>query len=183
MAASPRLRDGPRSRLRSSFSAITPVVVALLGYAITRAVRRLEDAHWAGRKLIERRLDLYDEMAPLLNDPSCFFLLVGNYRAITPPTQGATATECLLKIQLTPTSASDDDQQSHRCREIAARARRSGSLRPRPGATLPPAPQTSHDVQALAAAQRDCCRTRWVAPSPARGVNDAVDGRPLPVHA
>jgi hypothetical protein len=35
------------------------------------------------------------------------------------------------------TAELDDDQQSHRCREIAGRARRSGSLRPRPGATLP----------------------------------------------
>jgi integrase len=32
----------------------------------------------------------------------------------------------------------------------------------RPGAMLPPAPQTSHDVDALAAAQRDRYRTRWV---------------------
>ena len=30
---------------------------------------------------------------------------------------------------------------------------------PRPGAALPPAPQTSHDADALAAAQRDGCRT------------------------
>jgi hypothetical protein len=59
--------------------------------------------------------------------------------------------------------AADDDQQSHRCREIAGRARRSGSLRPRPGPTLPPAPQTSHDVDALAAAQRDRFRTKAAA--------------------
>jgi hypothetical protein len=37
--------------------------------------------------------------------------------------------------------------------------RRSGSLRPRPGARLPPAPQTSHSVDALPATQRDRCRT------------------------
>jgi hypothetical protein len=50
-------------------------------------------------------------------------------------------------------------QQSRRCREIAARGRRSGTVRSRPGATLLPAPQTSHDFAALAPAQRDRCRT------------------------
>jgi hypothetical protein len=67
--------------------------------------------------------------------------------------------------------ARGDDQQSHRCREIAARARRSGSLRPRPAATLPPAPQTSHDVDALAAAQRDRLRTPSVALSGGPGLD------------
>jgi hypothetical protein len=35
-----------------------------------------------------------------------------------------------------------------------------------PAATLPPAPQTSHDVDALAAAQRDRSRTNPVTPGP-----------------
>lgn len=51
---------------------------------VTRAARRLEDAQWAGRKLIERRLELYDEMAPLLNDLLCFFTLRGHFRDIAP---------------------------------------------------------------------------------------------------
>jgi len=71
---------------------------------------------------------------------------------------GAGGTTCAIE-----TVELDDDQQSHRCQEIAARARRSGSLRPRPGATLPPAPETSHHVDALAAAQRDRCRTKAAA--------------------
>jgi hypothetical protein len=65
--------------------AATPVVVLLIGFVINRAARRVEEAQWANRKLIERRLDLYEEMAPGLNDLYCFFHLVGNFRDVTPP--------------------------------------------------------------------------------------------------
>lgn len=37
------------------------------------------------RKVIERRLSLYDSMAPGLNEMLCFFTTVGNFRDITPP--------------------------------------------------------------------------------------------------
>src|SRR5262249_50217103 len=56
-----------------------------LGIIVNRAARRVEDVQWANRKLIERRLDLYEEMAPLLNDLFCFFALVGDFRQIDPP--------------------------------------------------------------------------------------------------
>jgi hypothetical protein len=64
---------------------LTPVLLLGLGVVITRAARRVEHAQWANRKLIERRLELYDEMAPLLNDLYCFVGLVGDFRRIEPP--------------------------------------------------------------------------------------------------
>jgi hypothetical protein len=63
----------------------TPLIVAVIGIAIGRSVHRLEDAQWANRKLVERRLEIYGEMAPLLNDLYCFFRCVGRFREITPP--------------------------------------------------------------------------------------------------
>ena len=54
--------------------------------------------------------------------------------------------------------ARDDDQQSHRCRESAARARRSGTPRRPPGATLPPGPQTP-PCRCRGSAHRDRFRT------------------------
>ena len=65
--------------------ALTPIFLFVLGYMVTRAARRVEQAQWASRKLIERRLELYEEMAPKLNDLFCFFVLVGHYREVTPP--------------------------------------------------------------------------------------------------
>jgi hypothetical protein len=66
-------------------AALTPLVVVGLGFVVTRAVGRLEDAQWANRKVIERRLELYDKMAPHLNDLLCFFTAIGHFREINPP--------------------------------------------------------------------------------------------------
>jgi hypothetical protein len=63
----------------------TPVVVERLGWLISRAARRLDEAQCSGRKLIELRLELYTEMARPLNDLLVFFLAVGDFRDIDPP--------------------------------------------------------------------------------------------------
>jgi hypothetical protein len=64
---------------------LTPVLLVGLGVVINRAARRVEEAQWAGRKLVERRLELYDVMAPLLNDLYCFFECIGTFREVEPP--------------------------------------------------------------------------------------------------
>jgi hypothetical protein len=64
---------------------LTPIFLFVLGYMVTRAARGVEQAQWASRKLIETRLELYEDMAPLLNDILVFFLLVGRFQEITPP--------------------------------------------------------------------------------------------------
>jgi hypothetical protein len=63
----------------------TPILVAVVGYRLNQSIRGLEDAQWANRRLVERRLELYDEMAPRLNDLYCFFRMVGRFREIEPP--------------------------------------------------------------------------------------------------
>jgi hypothetical protein len=62
-----------------------PILVAVIGYRLNASVKRLEQAQWASRTLIERRLDLFDKMAGPLNDLLCFFLLFGDFQKITPP--------------------------------------------------------------------------------------------------
>lgn len=64
---------------------LTPLLIFVLGYMVTRAARRIEEAQWGSRKLIERRLELYQEMAPKLNDLFCFFCLVGHFQEVSPP--------------------------------------------------------------------------------------------------
>jgi hypothetical protein len=66
-------------------STLTPIVVTLLGLWIGRALRRIEHAQWTNRKLIERRLDVFDRMAEPLNDLFCFFRRVGHFQEVTPP--------------------------------------------------------------------------------------------------
>jgi hypothetical protein len=57
---------------------LTPVFLFVLGVMVTRAARRVESAQWASRKLIERRLELHQKLAPLLNDLLCFFTWRGH---------------------------------------------------------------------------------------------------------
>jgi hypothetical protein len=66
-------------------SLLTPVVVVALGVMVTRAARRVEDAQWSSRRLVERRIELYDELAGPLNDVFCFFRMVGHFRDMEPP--------------------------------------------------------------------------------------------------
>lgn len=64
---------------------LTPILLFTLGLVVTRAARRIKNAQWASRKLIERRIELHKEMAPKLNDLYCFFATVGHFRDIIPP--------------------------------------------------------------------------------------------------
>jgi hypothetical protein len=66
-------------------SVLTPLLLVVLGVVVSRAARRVEQAQWASRRLIERRIELYDQLAPLLNDLFCFFTFVGSFKAIDPP--------------------------------------------------------------------------------------------------
>lgn len=71
--------------VKLAVAVLTPLLLVGLGVVINRAARRVEEAQWAGRKLVERRLELYDTMAPLLNDLYCFFECVGTFREVEPP--------------------------------------------------------------------------------------------------
>ena len=64
---------------------LTPVAVVLLGLYVRSVSRRIEDAQWSSRRVLDWRLDLYKAMAPSLNDLFCFFTLVGDFREIKPP--------------------------------------------------------------------------------------------------
>jgi hypothetical protein len=77
-------------------SVLTPLAVAILGVAVTRATKRAEtataaaarvaeDSQWANRRAVERLIELHKEMAPLLNDLMCFFRQIGHFREIDPP--------------------------------------------------------------------------------------------------
>jgi hypothetical protein len=66
-------------------AALTPVLVAAVGYWINRRLKSLEAAQWAQQKIIERRIIAYDELAPSLNTLFCFFAYVGGWKEMKPP--------------------------------------------------------------------------------------------------
>ena len=61
-----------------------PVVLVFIGQRINRSIKELEHSHWANQKIIERRLQLFDHIAPKLNDLYCFYMFIGRWKEISP---------------------------------------------------------------------------------------------------
>lgn len=64
---------------------LTPAALAIFGIYINRVTKRFEQRQWRSQKLTEKRLAVYDELAPLLNDLLCYFTYVGCWRDLDPP--------------------------------------------------------------------------------------------------
>jgi hypothetical protein len=64
--------------------AATPVTVAVLGVIFARASRKIEQVQWANQTVVTRRLDIYDKLAPGLNQLLCFGTFVGGWKEIPP---------------------------------------------------------------------------------------------------
>jgi hypothetical protein len=71
--------------VKLGFSALTPIALAILGFYIQRVTKRLENRQWTNQKLIEKRLVIYDQIAPLMNDLLCYFTYVGCWKEMDPP--------------------------------------------------------------------------------------------------
>ncbi len=65
-------------------SALTPLTVAGLGYFVARVSRRLEQVRWANQTVVTRRLEIFNEVAPALNQLLCFATFVGRWKEIKP---------------------------------------------------------------------------------------------------
>ena len=63
---------------------LTPLSMALLGWLFSRQLKRLDLSNWSNQKLIEKRLAIYDEIAPRLNQLLCFFTWVGYWKTVSP---------------------------------------------------------------------------------------------------
>jgi len=65
-------------------SALTPITVVVLGVMFARASRRIEQVQWANQTVVTRRLDIFDKLAPGLNQLLCFATFVGRWKEIHP---------------------------------------------------------------------------------------------------
>lgn len=64
---------------------LTPITLAGVGVYIHRITKRFEHIQWRNQKLIEKRLAIYDSLAPDFNDILCYFTYVGCWRDLDPP--------------------------------------------------------------------------------------------------
>ncbi len=65
-------------------SALTPLTVAGLGYFVARTSRRIERIQWANQTVVGRRLEIFSQVAPWLNQLLCFATFVGGWKEIEP---------------------------------------------------------------------------------------------------
>jgi hypothetical protein len=65
-------------------AALTPVTVAAVGFYFARASQRLEHLQWANQTVITRRLDIFGQVGPWLNQLLCFATFVGRWKEIQP---------------------------------------------------------------------------------------------------
>lgn len=70
--------------LKLVVAASTPLIVILIGLLLNQKLKKFEHRQWRNQKLIEKRLTIYDEIAPLLNDLLCYFTFVGYWRDCKP---------------------------------------------------------------------------------------------------
>lgn len=64
--------------------ALTPIVVAGLGFYVARVSRRIAQIQWANQTVVTRRLDIFGQLAPGLNQLLCFATFVGSWKDIQP---------------------------------------------------------------------------------------------------
>mgnify|MGYP001454579460 CR=1 FL=1 len=65
-------------------SCLTPLVVTGVGIYIHHITKRFEHSLWRHQKVIEKRLAVYDSLAPKLNEVLCYFTHVGTWRDVDP---------------------------------------------------------------------------------------------------
>lgn len=70
--------------LKLAVSVVTPIVVLLIGVSINRSLKRAERRLWLNQKLVEKRIELLDEVLPDLNDLFCYFLWIGPWKELSP---------------------------------------------------------------------------------------------------
>lgn len=81
-------------------SLLIPITIVALGIYVHRITKQFEHRQWRSQKLIEKRLAIYDDLAPQFNDLLCYFTYVGCWRDLDPPKVVALKREIDKKIHL-----------------------------------------------------------------------------------
>lgn len=81
------MRAGPWNWLEIAkliASLLIPATLAIFGIYIHRVTKKFDHLQWRNQKLIEKRMVIYDALAPLLNDVLCYFTYVGSWKEFEP---------------------------------------------------------------------------------------------------
>lgn len=70
--------------LITAIAIIAPLVLVFLLMRIRRMKENMAGQHQTNQKLLEKRVEVYEQMGPRLNDLLCFFSYTGNWQELTP---------------------------------------------------------------------------------------------------
>jgi hypothetical protein len=65
-------------------AALTPLMTGLIGLIVLRLGTKLEAAKQINQELVRKRLELFEDIAPMLNDIHCFYQAVGHWAELNP---------------------------------------------------------------------------------------------------
>lgn len=65
-------------------AALTPIMTGIVGIFVVRLGNRMEAAQQLNHELLKKRLALFEEIAPNLNDIYCFYQAVGHWTELSP---------------------------------------------------------------------------------------------------
>lgn len=63
---------------------LSPIITAFFGFWILRITKKIELSQWRNQKLIEKRISVWDDVAPRINDIYCYCMRVGAWKNISP---------------------------------------------------------------------------------------------------
>jgi len=61
-----------------------PLVAAIFGIWVIKLTKRIEQNQWRNQKLIEKRISIWDDVGPPVNDIYCFCKRIGSWKEMTP---------------------------------------------------------------------------------------------------
>src|SRR5262245_2175039 len=70
--------------LKIGVAALTPIMTGLVGLLVVRMGSRLEANKQLSQELLKKRLQLFEDVAPKLNDIFCFYQAIGHWAELSP---------------------------------------------------------------------------------------------------
>ena len=61
-----------------------PLIAAVFGIWVLRLTKRIEQNQWRNQKLIEKRILIWDQVGPVVNDIYCYCKRIGSWKEMTP---------------------------------------------------------------------------------------------------
>jgi hypothetical protein len=71
--------------LEIGLAAIGPVIGLFVGIVLLKLTKQKEMSQWQNQKLIEKRIEIWDKVGPIMNDIYCFCMRIGGWKEQSPP--------------------------------------------------------------------------------------------------